>query len=330
MKQHIEHDEKGNITIEAAIVMSVCALLVLFFVSIMQIIAAQNVLEMSLIKTGNKMCKWAPIYKYIVADNIEKELSEEIIQKVSNDIDDEAKEIIAHVLNLNNVSQISTDYLYGFIAQQLCQKYIDETPLVKENVLQMNNLNLYKSSFFINDTNEIELVGVCEVETFFSLTSKLSFKLKCGAWGKGVNPHISIESELGNEADSIWDKDNYTRGKIIRNLFGANMPDNFPVLAIYENGVATMIKSMNHTAPSYTNEVCFKNNITEMIDELYNFNGKEWGDIIIEKEDIRIKRLLLVMPENNFSNRQQQIINEIMKYASLKGIVIDLRRYQKV
>ena len=51
--------------------------------------------------------------------------------------------------------------------------------------------------------------------------------------------------------DDIWSLDNFTRGRRIREIFHANLPSNFPGIAAYSNGVATLIHSLDVTAASY-------------------------------------------------------------------------------
>ncbi len=322
--------ETASISIEACIAITVITSVLLFFFSILQIAIAQNILEMSLIRTGDKMCKWAPIYKYLVADNLQHSVADKLKNELSEELTDEASEMVQHVVNLNNISQSSMDYTYGYLAQFLSQRHIDESPFVKNGLIKMNNLNMYKSEFFHGNSNLIELKGFCEVDTFIPFDIKICYELNCGAWGKGVYPHTSEESDIETETLSIWSKDNYSRGKIIRSMYGANLPDNFPVISSFENGVATMIKSMNHTAGSYSDTTSFTQNVKNMINSLSSFNGKSWGGVNVKKEDIKIKRLLLIFPENDFSGPQELALGEIRRYASTKGILFDLRRYQKV
>lgn len=332
MSYRIEKDDcrdKGSITLEASFLMTLITGLVLFFISVMQIAAAQNVLEMSVIRTGDSMCKWAPIYKYMIADNIDGVVSEKLVEKLSGKLTDEIEEIIVNIVNLSEIKQNSMDYAYGYVAQTMTQKYIDESPLVDCDFIEMNNLNLYRSIFFENDSNVIQLKAISEVETFLPFTAKVGCEINCGAWGKGMMPHMGVMEEK-DETDSIWKRDNYSRGKVIREIYGANLPENFPVISCYENGMVTMIKSLNHKTASYSDGKTFKNTIKQMIDSLASFNEASWGEINIKKKDIKFKRLILVMPEDNLSSIQELALQEVRSYSTTKGILFDLQRYQKV
>ena len=99
---------------------------------------------------------------------------------------------------------------------------------------------------------------------------------------------------------------------------------------IFRNGMATMIKSINHTAETYSDFRVFERTIKRMIDEMYSFEGASFAGIDIKKNTILQKRIILVCPENEFTELQTKTIENLMRYATSKLIVLDLRRYQKI
>lgn len=332
MKYRIKQSEKGSISIEAAVIMPVFLGTLLIFVSIVQIISAEQILCSAAVKAADKMCKWAPIYKNFVAD----ELKDDILNRVSGifkeDLDDESGDFLAGILQIRNITENSFDYIYAFTMQTLCDKYIKEDPLIKNNIIKISNLNLYKSRFFYLDSNNINIRAVCNVTTYLPFEVNVRTNINCAAWGKGVAPHISTETTQKDEnsTQSIWEKDNFYRGKVIRQMYGANLPENFPVIAIFGNGMATMIKSINHTAETYSDFRVFERTIKRMIDEMYSFEGASFAGIDIKKNTILQKRIILVCPENEFTELQTKTIENLMRYATSKLIVLDLRRYQKI
>ena len=50
----------------------------------------------------------------------------------------------------------------------------------------------------------------------------------------------------------------------------------------------------------------------------------------VKSKDVYCKRLVLVIPENDLSMSQQKALENLMRYAASKLIVLDLQRYQKV
>ena len=330
MRFHTNNSERGSVSIEAAVIMPAFLGVLLVFVSLIQIISAENILRISALKTADKMCKWAPIYKNLAADNLQNEIVKKIGGELSEALSGEEGELISEILQLRKVTEYSFNYIYGFTSQKICESYINNDKLVRNKVVDISNLNLYKSTFFSNDTNNISLKAVCDVKTYLPFKAKIAVDIDCASWGKGIMPHVSVDIPDEKVSDSIWQKDNLTRGRIIRQMYGSNLPENFPVIASFEYGTATMIKSLNHTAKTYQDSFTFEKSIKEMIDAVANFEGSSMGGITVNKKDILIKKIILVLPENDFSFLQQNTLEYLMRYSATKLVVLDLQRYQKV
>ena len=337
MKFHINSkNESGSVTIEVAMIMPIFISVLLFFISVFQIVAAENILNITTLKIAEKMCKWAPIYKNLMADNLQNNLFEKVGDKINSEfgeiLNNEFDSFIMGIINLRKLGEYSFDYIYSYTAQQMCESELKQNKLLRKGIIKIKNLNMYKSDFFNNDSNYICINAVSEVETYLPFDVKISAEVRCASWGRGVMPHISVKDDANDNSStaSIWKKDNFTRGKVIRKMFGGNLPDTFPVIASFENGMASMIKSINHTASTYQSSSVFEKAIKRMIDELATFQGGAAGNISINSKDIISKRLVLVMPENKLSITQQKSLENLMRYATTKLIVLDLQRYQKV
>ncbi len=336
MRYHIDKNNSGSVTIETAVLIPAFVGVLLFFISLFQVVAAENVLNITALKTANTMCKWAPIYKNLLADNVQNKIFGEIKDEITGEFGEalnyELDNFILSIFDLRKIGEYSMDYIYGFTAQKMCENSITDNILIKKGIIDIKNINLYKSNFFHKDTNYIDLIAVCDVDTYLPFDVKISTEVKCFAWGSGVMPHISVkeETEVDSSTESIWKADNFTRGQVIRQMYGANLPDNFPVIAAFENGMATMIKSVNHMATTYKDASVFEKSVRRMIDELVGFKEGEAGNIKVKSKDVYCKRLVLVIPENDLSMSQQKALENLMRYAASKLIVLDLQRYQKV
>lgn len=319
--------EYGSITLESAVVMSVLTALLLFFISLFQISAAKNILEMSVLRTADEMARWAPIYR----NESVKDLSNDLLSEIGGDTADALSEIplVGNIINLRTIAEYTMDTVYGIAAQTLCSYYIENDSLIENGFVNIEDINLFKSSFYHSDTNQFQIVGECSVKTYIHTQINLSYSVDCAAWGDGRMPTVWIEDEAQDNG-SIWSEDNFTRGKILRQMFGANLPDNFPVIAAYENGTAVMIKSLNHTSKSYKDASVFEKTIKEMIDSLAAFNGAEYAGIVIKAEDIQSRRLILIMPENDLSPGQDAALKSLIIYSMSKFVMLDLQRYQMV
>jgi len=331
VRSHIKNSDTGSISVETAILMPAFLGVLLVFISIVQIMSAEQILCASAVKTAEKMSKWAPIYKNLATEELKECLLNKVSGSLKEELSGEVGGFLTSILNLREITENSFDYIYSFTIQNLCEKYIKEDVFVKKGIVKINNLNLYKSSFFHGDSNHIKIRAECNVKTYLPFEVGISTVVNCAAWGDGVMPHIHVNSGTNSEiSESIWEKDNFYRGKVIRQMYGANLPENFPVVAIYENSMVTMIKSINHTTETYQKSQAFEKTIKKMIDELCRFEGASLGEINIRKKDFAQKRLLLVCPENEFTVTQSKSLENLMSYAASKLIVLDLRRYQKI
>lgn len=111
------------------------------------------------------------------------------------------------------------------------------------------------------------------------------------------------EAEAGAEdTENFWSWGNWKRGKYLREKLGANLPERYPVLSYYENGVARMTKSMDLTAPTWQNAERLQMRLDSWAEQLLHFDGTKepYGknQIFISAGSIRERQLYLVIPEN--------------------------------
>ena len=69
-----EAESRGNITLEAALVLPAFMGVLLLFLSVLQIVSARNLLELSVLRTADELCRWAPIYRNQLTEELKKEL----------------------------------------------------------------------------------------------------------------------------------------------------------------------------------------------------------------------------------------------------------------
>jgi len=166
----------------------------------------------------------------------------------------------------------------------------------------------FSGSSFLSDRNEdIDIVVRYRIRLplpiRFTGDLEIVQRARARAWlGGDTKKGVLGDDRDSPGGDDIWSLSNFQRGLKIRRIFGANLPDSFPVIARYEAGRAVMIKSMDITAASYQNGGTVEKTLKRYLKELREYQGqdKPWGrdGIVIRKEDIRKKELLLVIPEN--------------------------------
>lgn len=130
--------------------------------------------------------------------------------------------------------------------------------------------------------------------------------------------------------DEVWLLNNFERGYSLRSTFEGNLPLSYPVIAGWNNGTATSIKSVDLTAPGYQLPGTLTENIRELINDLSAFEGtdKPWGkdNIQINTGEITSKVLLIIIPGNS----PQDVYDELascITYAELNGVQIRIEKY---
>jgi hypothetical protein len=141
---------------------------------------------------------------------------------------------------------------------------------------------------------------------------------------------LIIESDGETSEDSIWDKENFERGLYFRELYGANLPESFPVLSAWRNGTATSIKSIDLTAPSYESGNDLYKKVVGHINEIAEYQGtdKPWGkdQIYIDGQEISNRVLIIIVPENSPAS----VIDELSgycSYAESKGVETVIKQH---
>lgn len=194
----------------------------------------------------------------------------------------------------------------------------------------------FSSSSFLSDRDEnIDIVVRYRIKLPipFLFHNEMEFvqRAKVKAWMGGDENRGALDGITAGEEEDIWSLGNFQRGLKFRRMFGANLPNSFPVIARYENGKAVMIKSMDLTAASYQTASNTEKTLKGYINELSGYNGqdKPWGsgNIVIKGEDIREKELLLIIPENDPGQSNNAVLLNMKEYARSKGVSLVIERY---
>jgi hypothetical protein len=132
-------------------------------------------------------------------------------------------------------------------------------------------------------------------------------------------------------ADQIWQLDNFSRGKLLRQKYGANLPYDFPVIATFCQGEAISIKSADLTAPTYQQSEEVQGLILSQLERLAEFDGaiyeRQNEDIEIAPAMIKSRRLILVIPENCDQAWLPECLKTMQAAALGKAISLDIIRY---
>jgi len=268
-------------------------------------------------------------------------------------LDDEAAEAVRDVIEnpmeeLKNIACVFAKGEFEDIKTEVCipavellmQKYLKTEGLsdVDKRLRELNiadgfkGLDFSQSSFFYDENNDIDIIVQYKmnipvpIKVFPPLLMVQRATVKAWLGDDSIYAYPGNSDEDG-QGDDIWSLGNFQRGMKLRAIFGANLPHNFPGISKFDSGTATLIKSMDLTANTYQHEEAVRKKVAEYVEELAEYQGQEqpWGKsgIVIKKEDIRSRCLLLVIPKNPAAPGVKEALSECARDAAARGV--DLR-----
>jgi hypothetical protein len=188
----------------------------------------------------------------------------------------------------------------------------------KLNIYQgFQGLDFYSSTFFDGDEN-IDIVVKYRVELPLPIKILPDIyvmqRSTARAWLNGGDG-ASLEET------SIWDLPNKQRGSKIEELYGGNLPYDFPVIDIYDNAskVGTSIKSINLNSKSYQDKANISRLLKQYVDDIKSQDTINYKE---EKYVLAGKKLIFIIPKGSVNDVNNTVIEEIKSYARDNGIDI--------
>ncbi|MDR1060752.1 MAG: hypothetical protein LBL83_06000, partial [Clostridiales bacterium] len=186
----------------------------------------------------------------------------------------------------------------------------------------LDGLDFAGSAYLADGSEDVVIIVTYKMRApiFIRALSEYTFVQKaCAkAWLYGESGSPEAGGEDADEFD-IWALGNFERGKKIREIFHANLPQSFPGISAYEGGTATLIKSLDTTAASYQSAKTISQVIGGYVGDLAGYEGQEkpWGSdgIVIRREDIKARRLVLVIPKNDIAPEISAAIDACVQEA---------------
>ena len=219
------------------------------------------------------------------------------------------------------------DLLYAQASKKICEYYLDKDPLIKNGYVKSDSLT-FEGSKYYNGNDDIELYASFRLFGWLKVGSSVRFR----AWIRGNDPLLSL-SESGV---TVWQLNNFARGKILRTIFGGNLPYDYPVLSAYDEKTreAIVIKSIDLSAPYYQNERELNKELHDMIDKFAKYETPLDYQFkpdypVITADMISTRKLRLIVPENDITYAQSQTMEKCMIYCASKGIIFDVITYQR-
>ncbi len=128
-----------------------------------------------------------------------------------------------------------------------------------------------------------------------------------------------------NSAQSVWRLDPFQRGVEIENILGRSpqLVQNFPVIDRFEGGVATSIKSIDLSAPSYQNISTLTREVEGYVTSLAEGAGCKVGGFTIQAYQITGRQLILAIPPG-FTGPQSTALQQLQQWASTQGVTLSI------
>lgn len=130
----------------------------------------------------------------------------------------------------------------------------------------------------------------------------------------------------GKGVNSVWLKEPRVRGLEIEDQAGGNLPATFPTFDRFDDGVATSIKSIDLTAPSYANTPGqITSTLNRYVDQVASYTSGTRKGVTVTAEDIDRRVLEIYVQEGKASAAQTQALDATIAYAKKRGIDIEVR-----
>ena len=342
----------GSITVEASIILPFFISCVLLFITLLNFFFSYHTVKVSMRNTAAIMADYSYIYheKVIVklSDLLKEKtsfLTGDMVNKIVDKMFSEELKQNENIVNiteslksclssyLNDEIDKADNQIYIPISKLIFEKYLSSlTDKEYENCCKSLNISSdinFSNSKFFDDGNDICLSlsynYIINLPFFPSIKIPITQQIVLNGWLGGIGLRNSTDNE-----DNIWLLDNFERGRRIRKMYGANLPDNFPTISYYKDGNVKLIKSLDFTTQTYKQEGMIYKRVSNMIDTVKNYNGQNipWGKdkITVPAENIVQKELILVIPENDMEDFQKKELDDAILKAKLENISLRVER----
>ncbi len=309
--------KQGNITIEAAIAFTIVLIFVASIIAIMNVYRTDIILQESVEQCCEEYSIITPL-STTASDGVSTmqialpDFSNEQTACVSQNI-----EVLGGAIGLDLFTggAIQDLFLNGILSSSMEQRIL--SIYVERN----------GSEFFIPEVLDVDLrtnksLNVIEVEVTYVLSTLV------GEFERRIYSVVPIYGEFEL---FLWEQHNFDRGDYFRDMYGANLPDNFPVINSFEHGQASSITSIDLTNNSYIgNNENISSRVTEEIQDLASFNGgtlhSQGSTYTITNNSIQTRELIVVIPTNSNQNDIDTIVG-LQDYASQQGVSLRIEQY---
>lgn len=317
-----EHNSKrGSITLEAAISISLLLLVIVFMLSAIMTCQIETAVGNALDNTAAEISLIIPFADMAID-------SSEPLQSVIADLENFDQQLSGNpffsLLYDGQITDLLSSVLFGKLISQRCDYWLQDAASGQKLNLNLINENTYIEMIWHEENNFLMLQAKFEIRTIFG-TMDREVRSVVPLW-TGRSRDVADEETSG---PNVWQLDNFSRGIALRDHFGADLPLGFPVIALFDNGIATAIRSMDLTAPTYQDDNRVIKSVASEIDRLADFDGFKGSAKMpeINNDMITQRKLMLIIPNNSPESFERELLPELRILADSRLIRLEVIRY---
>jgi hypothetical protein len=116
------------------------------------------------------------------------------------------------------------------------------------------------------------------------------------------------------------------RGRELEPIFGHNLHPNNPTVDIWDrrSGTVTSLKSIDLGSSAYQESNALYNKFSGYVNDLTDFQGSWYGDIIIPGEEIKSRVLTVIVPGEG-SPARQEAMRRITELGAQRGVTVNFK-----
>jgi hypothetical protein len=117
------------------------------------------------------------------------------------------------------------------------------------------------------------------------------------------------------------------RGVLLHEARTPRLVSNFPVIDDERAGLVISTKTIDLSSTGYQVERRLRQVVDKYVRQVAEFDGKEWGEVKIKPEDIRDRRLDLIIPRFSGTESQWRILRSAISRAQARGVDLKITEF---
>lgn len=326
-------NKKGSIVLESTIVFTAFLVFIVSVITIIDLNRTNMLMQAAVEETCEKLQILPPL-RIPLQDSISTVLN--ALPESINSSEVVTKSVSGLSSLLLSVNNSSDNRLLDILYSETFNQYV--TGDIANEYISMNNGNDFfmpdniSTELDINaDSNYIELIVTYNKLTIVGDIERKIYSVIPMYGDFDLDLYDSDDVLRGEVDDDIWNQDNFTRGLVLRERFGANLPALFPTIDTYNDGLVTSITTIDTTSVLYGRRNSLNIKLISEINALSEFKGAETTIngtyYCVSGDEITDRVLMVILPENDRYLDDNELYNSIIEYGDEREVEVQIIRY---